>query len=92
MRLIIYITILVHINLYGIDYPEFDVIINDNHYAEDIFIHSTASSNTQFMSILNPSLEVKWYIVSLDGKGWDFKVNNNEKITYFRKPSNDYKC
>jgi len=74
---------------FAIDYPDFDIIINNNPYPEDIFIHSTASDN-QFMAILDSNLEVKWYIVSVNGKGWDFKVNNNNKLTYFRKPSNDW--
>ena len=33
---------------------------------------------------------MKWYIVSLDSKGWDFKINNNNKATYFKKPSNGW--
>jgi len=37
------------------------------------------------MAILSPNLDVKWYIVSLNSKGWDFKVNNNDKLTYFKK-------
>ena len=72
----------------GIPYPDFNIIINNNPYPEDIFIHSTGSDN-QFMAILDPNLEVRWYIVSINGKGWDFKVNNNDKLTYFRKPSDD---
>ncbi len=87
MQLPIYIIVLMHINIYAIEYPDFNIIINDDAYPEDIFIHSSAPSLTQFMAILDPSLEVKWYIVSLEGRGWDFKVNNNDKITYFRKPS-----
>ena len=73
----------------GISYPEYNIIINNNPFPEDIFIHSTSSDN-QFMAILDTNLEVSWYIVSLDGKGWDFKVNNNNKITYFRKPSDSW--
>ena len=80
---------MVTINLEGIEYPDFDVIIDNDPYPEDIFIHSTASDN-QFMAILDSNLEVKWYIVSTDAKGWDFKVNNNNKLTYFRKPSNGW--
>jgi hypothetical protein len=75
--------------IFGIPYPDFNVTINNNPYPEDIFIHSTGQDN-QFMAILSPDLEVKWYIVSLNGKGWDFKVNNNNSITYFRKPGNDW--
>ena len=50
MRIIIYITILVHINLYGIDYPNFDVIVNDNPYAEDIFIRNNGIMNESSLS------------------------------------------
>lgn len=89
MRLIICIVVLVQSILYSIEYPNFNVIVNDNPYNKDIFIHSTGP-NSQFMAILNPALDVKWYIVSVDGKGWDFKVNNNNKITYFRKSSDDW--
>jgi hypothetical protein len=74
---------------FGISYPEFSVIINNNPYPQDIFLHTT-SNQTQFMAILDSDLELKWNIVSTNGKGWDFKVNNNQKITYFRKPSNDW--
>ena len=70
---------MVTINLEGIEYPDFDVIIDNDPYPEDIFIHSTASDN-QFMAILDSNLEVKWYIVSTDAKGWDFKVNNNNHL------------
>jgi len=73
---------------FGISYPDFNVTINNNPYPQDIFIHSTAQDN-QFMAILDHQLEVKWYIVSLGGKGWDFKVNNNNNLTYFRKPGQD---
>lgn len=76
-------------NIFGISYPEFSVTINNSPYPQDIFIHSTYNQ-TQFMAILNPALELKWNVVSTNGKGWDFKVNNNDKITYFRKPSNDW--
>ena len=69
--------------IFGIPYPEFSVIINNSPYPQDIFIHSTYNQ-TQFMAILNPELELKWNVVSTNGKGWDFKVNNNDKITYFR--------
>ena len=63
----------------GIPYPDLNISINDNPYQQDIFIHSTDYNNQrQFMAILSPNLDVKWYIVSLNSKGCDFKVNNNE--------------
>ena len=73
----------------AIDYPDFNIIVNDNPYPKDMFLH-TASGQTQFLAILDSSLNVKWHIVSTSGKGWDFKVNHNDMLTYFRKPSNDW--
>ena len=87
MHNIIYI-VLVSLSM-GIPYPDIDISINDNPYQQDIFIHSTGGEN-QFLAILDPDLDVKWYIVSVDDKGWDFKVNNNDQLTYFRKPTNGW--
>jgi len=92
MKFILLIIISIIINstlIFGVSYPEIDIIINNNPYPEDIFIHSTSIEH-QFMAILNPQLQVKWYIVSVNGKGWDFKVNNNDMLTYFRKPNNSW--
>ena len=66
------------------EYPEFSVTINNDPYNENIFITSTAGPDHQFMAIINPDMEVKWHIVTIDGKGWDFKVNYNQKLTYFQ--------
>jgi len=74
---------------FAIPYPEFEIIVNDNPYPQDIFLHSTGPDGSSFLAILNPQLEIKWHIVYLDGRGWDFKVNN-DKLTYFRKPSNTW--
>ena len=83
-----FITVLISSIVFGIPYLDFNVSINNNPYPEDIFIHSTTPGNEHmFMAILDSTLQVKWYIVLTDGKGWDFKVNNNDDITYFRKPS-----
>ncbi|MBV66729.1 MAG: hypothetical protein CMG26_00065, partial [Candidatus Marinimicrobia bacterium] len=76
-------------SLLGVSYPEFTVHINQNPFPQDIFIHSTGG-HVQHMAILDSSLNIKWNIVSSNGKGWDFKVNHNDKLTYFRKPSNDW--
>ena len=67
--------------LYGVPYPDFIVHINENPSPQDIFIHS-ADGHVQHMAILDSSLNIKWNIVSTSGKGWDFKVNNNNKLTY----------
>lgn len=82
------ITLLCSSLLLSIDYPEFEVVVNNNPYQEDIFINSTTQGH-QFMAILSPDLEVKWYITDINDKGWDFKVNNNQMLTYFYKPNNN---
>ena len=74
----------------SLDYPEFEIITLDSPYQQDMFISSTASEGNQFLAILDPELHVKWYVVTNNGKGWDFKVNNNDKISYFRKPSQSW--
>ena len=72
----------------SIEYPNFEVLVNNNPYQEDIFINSYTQGH-QFMAILGPDLDVKWYITDINNKGWDFKVNNNQMLTYFQKPSNN---
>ena len=61
--------------------PEFDILINNNPYPENIFIHSMGLEN--YMSIIDSNLEIYWQINS-DQVGVDFKENNN-KISYFNK-------
>ena len=61
--------------------PEFEIITNDNPYPENIFIHSMGPDN--YMSIIDPELEVYWQINS-NQFGIDFKENNNQ-ISYFNK-------
>ena len=80
--------LLVQALTFSIDYPQFEILVNNNPYQEDIFINSSAQGH-QFMAILSPELEVKWYITDINDKGWDFKVNNNQMLTYFQKPSNN---
>ena len=43
------------------DFPEFDIIVNDNSYSGDIFIHLMAQ-NDRYMGIIDSSLSIKWYI------------------------------
>ena len=90
VKLKIYFSFLLSI-LFGVQYPEFSINVNNNPYPADLFLHNTSPNQTQFMAIIDSNLELKWHIVSVSGKGWDFKVNHNDKLTYFRKPSNDFK-
>ena len=39
----------------------------------------------QYLSIIDTALSPKWYVVLDDNKGWDFKVNNNNHLSYYRK-------
>ena len=89
VKLKIYFSFLLSI-LFGVQYPEFSINVNNNPYPADLFLHNTSPNQTQFMAIIDSNLELKWHIVSVSGKGWDFKVNHNDKLTYFRKPSNDW--
>ena len=61
--------------------PDFEIITNNNPYSENIFIHSTGFEN--YMTIINPDLEIYWQINS-NKLGTDFKETNN-KISYFNK-------
>ena len=83
-----FIYIIIFSTLGAFEYPEFDVLVNNNPYPANIFIHSTGP-DCEFMAILDPDMELKWHIATIDGKGWDFKVNNNEKLTYFEKPESN---
>tara|TARA_Y100001970_G_scaffold9607_1_gene11267 strand:- start:1023 stop:2306 length:1284 start_codon:yes stop_codon:yes gene_type:complete len=90
MRCLNYYILLFLSYTFAIAYPDFDIIVNNNPYPQDIFLHSTGQGGTGFVAILDPELQVKWYVMFPDGKGWDFKVNNNHKLTYFKKPSNTW--
>ena len=72
--------------LISFEYPDFNIVVNNNPYPEDMFIHTTSPLTGSFMAIIGADLELKWHIASIDGKGWDFKVNNNNKLTYFQRP------
>lgn len=65
-----------------IGYSNFDVVTNNSSYPSDIFIH-TMGPESHHMAIINPELEVKWFIKS-GHLGIDFKVNQNF-LSYFDK-------
>ena len=65
------------------DYPDINIIVNDNPYSSNLFIHTMSTSNPH-MAILDPSLSIKWEVNSGE-HGMDFKANNG-LLTYFYKP------
>ena len=74
-------------NIYA-SYPDFDILVNEGHYSQNMFV-SHRSDQIHYLAIFNPDLNLEWYIISDDGKGWDFKVNNNQHLTYYRKQSGE---
>ena len=68
----------------GRDYPDFEIVVNNNPYPADIFIHLMSESQHRYMGIIDTNLSVKWYINS-GPLGMDFKVSNNN-LSYFHKP------
>ena len=74
--------------IYGIEYPNFEVIAHNNPSPQDIFINIRSNEGYDFLSIIDSNLNLKWSVVNSDSKGWDFKVNNNNQLTYFQKLAN----
>ncbi len=74
--------------IYTVEYPNFEVLVNNNPYPQDIFIGIRSSDGNEFLSIIDTDLNLKWHVANRDNKGWDFKVNNNDKLTYFQKTIN----
>jgi len=67
-------------------YADFDIIINDNPYPSNIFIHTLQSN---FMAILDESLEPYWFVKSDSIGGIDFKPSY-DKISFFDKTNNQW--
>ena len=65
-------------------YLDFEITVNENPYNQDIFV-SHRYEDYQYLSIIDTALSPKWYVVLDDNKGWDFKVNNNNHLSYYRK-------
>ena len=63
-------------------YPDFEIVISNNPYPEDIIIH-TMSGGDHFMAILDTDLSIKWYINS-GPRGMGLNVDG-DKLTYFHK-------
>ncbi len=64
------------------DYPDFEIVVNNNPYPEDIIIH-TMSGGDHFMAIIDTDLSIKWHINS-GSRGMGFEVSG-DKLTYFHK-------
>jgi hypothetical protein len=62
-------------------YADYNIIVNDNPYPANIFLHTQGSN---FMAILDQSLEPYWFIKSDNLGGLDFKPTDNY-ISYFDK-------
>ena len=70
------------------DYPNFEIVVNNNPYPEDIIIH-TMSGGDHFMAIIDTDLSVKWYINS-GSRGMGFEVSG-DKLTYFHKDLQEWR-
>tara|TARA_B110000438_G_C15786922_1_gene638844 strand:+ start:438 stop:1697 length:1260 start_codon:yes stop_codon:yes gene_type:complete len=67
-------------------YADFDIIINNNPFPSNIFLHT---QNSNFMAILDESLEPYWFVNSENLGGIDFK-SSNDVISYFDKNNNHW--
>ena len=45
------------------EYIDFQVLVNDNPYSANIFIHSM-SMDSRYMAVIGPTLDIAWYINS----------------------------
>ena len=79
-RYIIYIPFILSF-VFTQEYADFEIITNNNPYPAKIFIHTQQSN---YMAILDESLEPYWYVKSDNIGGIDFKKNKSF-ISYFNK-------
>jgi len=68
-------------------YSNFDIVTNSSPYPSDIFIH-TMGPGSHHMAIIDPELEIKWFIKS-GHLGIDFKVSQNF-LSYFDKNNQNW--
>jgi len=64
------------------NYLDFEIIVNNDPYPANIFIHTTGSQ-PRYMAIIDSLINPSWFINS-GPLGLDFKVNQN-KLSYFNK-------
>ena len=67
-------------------YANFDIIINNNPYPANIFVHTQHSN---YMAILDESLNPYWFIKSDNIGGLDFKPSH-DVISFFNKDNNQW--
>ena len=63
-------------------YPMFEILTNNNPLSEDIVIN-IKGGGLNYMAIIDSALSVNWSVLNRENSGWDFKVNNNNKLTFF---------
>ena len=85
-NLIILIIMIYNLSL-AQNYPNFQILSNNNPYPESIFLY-TMSGEDRYMAILDSSLNVVWSVHS-NYMGLDFKVNQNQ-LTYFHRPERSW--
>ena len=64
------------------NYLDFEIIVNNDPYPANMFIHTTGSQ-PRYMAIIASLINPSWFINS-GPLGLDFKVNQN-KLSYFNK-------
>ena len=67
-------------------YANFDIVINDNPYPSNIFLHT---QNSNYMAILDESLNPYWFIKSDNIGGLDFKPSY-DVISFFNKDNEQW--
>ena len=85
-NLIILIIMIYNLSL-AQNYPNFQILSNNNPYPESIFLY-TMSGEDRYMAILDSNLNVVWSVHS-NYMGLDFKVNQNQ-LTYFHRPERSW--
>ena len=85
--IILYMLLLSVILSEHLEYIDFQIVLHDNPYPSDIFIH-TMSVENHYMGIIDSTLNIKWYINS-GYRGIDFKVNQ-DWLSYFDKQNQSW--
>ena len=86
VKLYILSVILLNIMLSNDNYAEFEVLINNNPYPSNMFIHTQHSN---YMAILDESLSPYWFIKSDHIGGLDFKPSY-DIVSYFDKSNSQW--
>ena len=77
VKLKIYFSFLLSI-LFGVQYPEFSINVNNNPYPADLFLHNTSPNQTQFIIFIEKcfdyQLSIK-YLLSIHRILLDFQIS-----------------